>query len=472
MKISTTKTTLILVTMLYLTACGGGGGGSSSGSSGIGDQVQGVWEGRGYGYVIDVSGSNYTGYDFTSKTCYRHEKTNLDELVRRFDNMSADNESFTVRDAPTGFVDTFYRTEGVPAVCQSPIGLVPQEVFDHVWHTFNEYYAFFEERQVDWLAQYDATRDRVSNDMSEDALFNVLVDLVAPIDDVHVSIAMDDEQSYSPGNPKGFIEDFTMEFEAQSEIRSLEAYIERELGSALSIIDDVYLGGEFSEGGGPTGDFFKWGFIDDRIGYLSIGAFILQLDRAIADQYPEVEDVMDSALTDLASANSLIIDVRLSPGGADPIALAIANRFADAQRLAISKYSRSVEGEGEIQEAYVEPTSRIGFSGPVAVLTSGFSASATESFVLAMGSLPQVTVVGERTIGALSDILEKPLPNDWSFGLANEVYSDAQGLSFEALGIPPHIQVPAFAKKERDIGGDSALNAALSVLGANVANQR
>ena len=105
------------------------------------------------------------------------------------------------------------------------------------------------------------------------------------------------------------------------------------------------------------------------------------------------------------------------------------------------------------------------YNNPVVVLTSGFSASATEIFSLAMRSLPHVTLVGEPTIGELSDVLEKPLPNGWQVELANEVYTDAGGFSYEVTGVPPHIDVPAFGKTERDIGQDSAINAALTLLG-------
>ena len=81
-----------------------------------------------------------------------------------------------------------------------------------------------------------------------------------------------------------------------------------------------------------------------------------------------------------------------------------------------------------------------------------------------MRSLPQVTHIGEPTNGALSDVLEKELPNNWEFTLSNEVYRDANGQAFEAVGIPPTIAVPALSKAARDRNEDSALNAAFDVL--------
>ena len=81
-----------------------------------------------------------------------------------------------------------------------------------------------------------------------------------------------------------------------------------------------------------------------------------------------------------------------------------------------------------------------------------------------MRAWPQVTHIGEATNGALSDVLEKPLPNGWRVELGNEVYTDSSGDSYEVTGIPPHIEVPIFSLPQRQIGQDSGLNAALDLL--------
>lgn len=458
---------LLLMAVAAMSACGSGGGSSSRPSPSpvtTQSQLQGVWEKRGYGLVLDISGNRVAAYDFTTQTCARQPVDDLSSLTSELDTITADGDEFTLRAAPTGFVDRYFKVASLPTVCATPIGASATEMFEHTWHTFNEYYAFFVERNVDWLAQYDAVRPTIHDGMSDEALFAALSDLVSLIDDVHVSIKAGDDV-FSPGSPKGFFDDFRTEYEAQNEIGSLEDYFAQELNTALGIIDNVYLDGEFVEAGGPSDDFFKWGLIGDDIGYLFVGAFILQFDRSIADQLSDVEQVIDQALSDLQGTDALIIDIRLSPGGADPIAIAVANRFADMERLAVRKHTRTIDGEGASQELSLNTSFRVTYSNPVVVLTSGFSASATEIFSLAMRSLPHVTLVGEPTIGALSDVLEKPLPNGWQIDLANEVYTDADGFTYEVTGVPPHIDVPAYGKTERDIGQDSAINAALTLLG-------
>lgn len=451
---------LSLVSMLVLLV-GCGGGDSSTESESV---LQGHWERKGYGQIYSVEGQRVTSYDYSSQTCVELDTFSLAEFESEIESIGEDETEFYIEGAAEQFSTTYEKMAFFPVVCESPIGAEPTDMFEHVWHSFNDYYAFFEERDVNWLQQYDLIRDDIDDDMSEQDLFDALSQMVSVIDDVHVKIKRD-EAYFSPGEPKGFYQDFIDEFESQSVVSELQAYFDQEIGLALAIIDQVYLDGEFKTAGGASNQFVKWGLIDDDIGYLSIGAFIFDFERSIEDQVEEMEEVIDQALLDLADTEALIVDVRLSPGGTDVIAIAIANHFADTDRLAFSKITRTIQGETDPQEFYLSPTSGVAYHAPVVVLTSGFSASATEAFTLSMRALPQVTQIGEPTIGALSDVLEKTLPNGWQFELANEVYFDPMGEVYENVGIPPHVPVGAFEKEERENGEDSALNAALDYLG-------
>ncbi|MFB3070255.1 MAG: S41 family peptidase, partial [Gemmatimonadales bacterium] len=66
-----------------------------------------------------------------------------------------------------------------------------------------------------------------------------------------------------------------------------------------------------------------------------------------------------------------------------------------------------------------------------------------EIFTLAMRALPHVTQVGRATRGALSDEINKPLPNGWLMQISAEEYRDSSGILYEARGIPPdwHLNV-------------------------------
>ena len=138
----------------------------------------------------------------------------------------------------------------------------------------------------------------------------------------------------------------------------------------------------------------------------------------------------------------MILDLRFNEGGWDGVSLALASRFADQKRLAYTKRARKGNDFTAPRSFHVEPAGAQHFSGKVILLTSRFTVSAAEVFVLAMRTLPNVTLAGETTAGALSDMLERHLPNGWTVSLSNEVYTAADGKVYEHLGLSPEIKVP------------------------------
>lgn len=461
------KSTVALLLTVSLTACGGGGGGNSS-TRGSGttppqasvlDKLQGTWERRGYGKVVRVSGERVETFDVTSQTCHLAIVESADDYANA--NVSADEMEFSVRSTALSFEERYSKADSLPSVCDSPIGDTPTEMFEHLWLTFNENYAFFAERNVNWLSQYDATRDRINDQMSNAQFLEVLGLLLSPLNDEHVLLVAG-EQSINPAQPKGLIAQLIAEYESQSLVVDLNDYINRELLSWDTTVREAYLDGDV----GTTEErVFTWGTIGEDIGYLKIDLMLLNFEQSLDDQLVRVEAILDQIFDDLAQTDSMVVDIRLNGGGADPIALAIARRFADMERIAVSKYTRTTNGDGVMQELSISPISRPSYQNPVVLLTSGFTTSAAEVFTLAMRSLPQVTHAGEVTNGSLSDVLEKPLPNGWEFQLSNEVYLDSEGISYEASGIPPAVVMPVFGFQERRDGEDSALNGALELLG-------
>lgn len=58
---------------------------------------------------------------------------------------------------------------------------------------------------------------------------------------------------------------------------------------------------------------------------------------------------------------------------------------------------------------------------------------------------PRPVLVGDDTQGVFSDILDRQLPNGWTFGLPNEEYLTPSGRTYDTIaGIPPDVRVPTF----------------------------
>jgi C-terminal processing protease CtpA/Prc len=230
----------------------------------------------------------------------------------------------------------------------------------------------------------------------------------------------------------------------------------------VGLLRRSYLRGEVHRAGN---DKLFYGMIDEGIGYLSI----LTMIRFAAEQEDEQEvlaEAMDRILLEFEDANALIIDVRTNSGGLGANALLIASRFADQQRLVFSKQTHQGDGYTPLREFLVEPRGERQFTRPVVVLTSGATLSAGEIFVTSMRAFPHVTVVGEATAGAHSDMLEKSLPNGWQFGLSNQVVFAHDGQVYEEVGIPPDVEVEVSCKP---LGSDRdpVLDEALEILTAN-----
>jgi C-terminal processing protease CtpA/Prc len=136
--------------------------------------------------------------------------------------------------------------------------------------------------------------------------------------------------------------------------------------------------------------------------------------------------------------------------------------------LAYEKAARNNSGPDapvqftERQPLWVVPAAAPGFKGKVALLIGPDTVSAGETFTMAlMGREPHVVRIGLNTQGVFSDVLHRSLPNGWYFELPNEVYYTADGTAFDAIGVPPDIQVSFFTPEDLKVSRDAALEEAM-----------
>ena len=64
----------------------------------------------------------------------------------------------------------------------------PEKNFETLWKTFNERYAFFELRKVDWQKQYKTYRPKVTKETTDEELFNIMCEMLKPLKDGHVNL--------------------------------------------------------------------------------------------------------------------------------------------------------------------------------------------------------------------------------------------------------------------------------------------
>jgi hypothetical protein len=201
-----------------------------------------------------------------------------------------------------------------------------------------------------------------------------------------------------------------------------------------------------------------YGHVSDTTGYIHIATMELSDGNSA-----ELISAFDDALAPLVDCAGLIIDIRGNGGGQFRVAEAIANRFADTQRLAEKMRYRNGPRHSDFADPilwYAEPAGKRQFTGPVILLTNRYSVSAAEIFTITMRVFPNVTHMGDTTAGALDGPIDRELPNEWLYKLPLGLTTDHNDICYEGQGITPEIQITNSAGTIES-GTDQVLEAAI-----------
>jgi len=380
--------------------------------------IRGVWLTEGYGLVAKITPFTIDIREVSALSCERFElaPANL-WLVKTFGGLKFDREGTRLVIQSDETINPIYadRIEKLPDTCTTEAEQDkndPVYNYDVFWTAFDEHYSFFDLYGVYWQEVRASIRPTITRETSEDALFAAMKESISGLDDGHTYIFRENE-GYTASTPHPWEENW----------REFLNVAESQADSPLVLID---------------GSGIKYGLINERIGLISI--LHMEVEKPLGKSAPDFARIVAQEFArNLADTDAIIVDIRFNGGGSDNISLAYAGAFTNELVLAFSKTTRSADGFTAPTEAYIQPASGARLSQPVYLLTSGMSASAAEIFTFAMRELPQVTVIGEPTTGAHSDIHSRNLPNGWGLGLSHQIYRDPDGNIYEGVGIPPDI---------------------------------
>ncbi|AYV49749.1 peptidase [Caulobacter flavus] len=389
--------------------------------------LQGVWKSRGYGWVVRFDAGGPALYHLAGDDCWRDPRpgSDPDGVLKLWRPVGADVET---AGEPDGTVYRFDRLKGLPAVCAQARPWTPRRRLAVVADTFAAYYPLSPERGLDWNARRRDAFAALGPAPDDAALWRALAVLLRGIDDAHVAL-----DGVVDGSPR------TRRFGEAAAVLRAKAGPGGEVAWARAWRGDVLsapLGVREAAGGR-----ILWGR-KGEVGYLAVTAMGGFDPKAGDDDTALLDATLDEAMVAFAGARAVIVDVSDNRGGYDVVARRIAARFADQRREVGSKVA--VGGDGAAQPLFVAPSDRARYLGPVWLLTSQVTVSAGETFALSMRALPNVRQAGETTRGALSDQLQKPLPDGWRFALPAEVHRDPGGAVVEGRGIAPQVPMPVF----------------------------
>lgn len=439
----------------------------------IAAQLQGTWRVVGQGTLLDVGPSSAVQYQQGETLCYADMDASTDNpadlagqsFSGSFGRSRGSADLYELAGAPPS--STLERIDGLPPHCRSKPAGTPANSFKALCELMGQDYAYFAQRHVDWTARCQALAPRAAAAANDDALQAVLVDALSGFNDPHIKLYRGHgdarQQVFSSGNSAtGRM--LRQAFDQQTEVddfRVFQAAWREELQAQASARLQSPSGLQLDEA-------LQWGRLPGNVGYLALyrmGSFAS--GSSPADDVRLIRQTLDRALAELADTRALIVDVALNGGGLDVVSAEVAASFADQRRLVFTKQWHRSEGR-PAQPWYVEPKGASRYRKPVVLLTSDATGSAAETFSLMMRQFPQVTHVGQTTAGALADVLDKPLPGNFSVSFSSEIVLDPQGRLFEVSGIPPTRPITLFDPADDSTlltGHGAAITAVLEVIG-------
>lgn len=171
----------------------------------------------------------------------------------------------------------------------------------------------------------------------------------------------------------------------------------------------------------------------------------------------------------LRGARGLVLDLRENGGGDAEAMTDIASAFLPVG----TTLGRFTDRRGRVQ---LEPQTRSAmlsaadtvesFRGPVIILTSARTASASEVFIAALKERGRASTVGENTCGCVLGI-RRPhtLPDGGTLEISEVDFRTIGGTRLEGIGLTPDEQLPP-TRQDLRAGRDRALKRALEILEA------
>lgn len=416
------------------------------------DALVGFWESEGFGVAASVSAESFTLYQTSAVSCLAVAEGPLPALTLAGEGVGLDETGnrmvLTGLDSVTPVF--MRRVLELPDQCNdsvSPSGSDPEYNYEVFAATYDELYAAFEERGVNWSEQRSAYDGRVNAATTDDELFDIFSQMIAPLGDAHTTISNESRFFGSGSTPQ------------------TQAYFQRAQGSETDTIIRSYLeGARFSSSGGAL----NYGMLGGGVGYIEARTFgITAGGDDTGSRLQAYAAEIDRILTFFADQETsrLVLDVRRNEGGNGAFGYELARRLLRGEtRTIFSERRRQAQGLSAAYAAVLEPANSPTFDGDIILLTGRITGSAAENFTFAIRALPHATVIGEATAGVLSRT-ERLLPNGWIASLTVGRIASPEGDYFEAVGIPPDLPVPVFTDADYAAGTDSALEAAIQYFG-------
>jgi carboxyl-terminal processing protease len=298
------------------------------------------------------------------------------------------------------------------------------------YEILKENYAFADLYGVDFSQEYNKYAPLVTNETTNETLFEYMCRMVEKLDDGHVELYWRDK-AYTPSDYKPLW--FT------DHAQELVNLIKENYLNDYHRFEDCYI---------------RYGSLREDIGYIVFQAIGMpELNKSAT-----TKKAMEKIMKEFADKRTIVIDMRFCNGGYDEAALLIAGYFANKEYPAYAKQAYNNGIFTPLQRVSVYPNT-LNCNGNVIIITSGYTISAGEIFIRSMLANPEhnVTVIGEATAGYYSDAIPMILPDGFEYSLSTERYFWYDSTMIEGKGIEPNVEI-SFDLQAVKLGKDKALD--------------
>ncbi len=177
--------------------------------------------------------------------------------------------------------------------------------------------------------------------------------------------------------------------------------------------------------------------------YLENDILYMRFNYFVPNLMSEIRTSIEQAA---GQANGIIFDLRSNLGGLTVMATGISGLLVDKP----TNLGKLILKNGYM--TYQGYPQRIRFSGPVAILIDGASASTSEMFAAGLQEAGRARVFGEPSLGQSLPSLYKKLPSGDVFQYAVGDYLTPEGYRIEKNGVvPDEPLIPSFEQLERGV---------------------
>lgn len=282
--------------------------------------------------------------------------------------------------------------------------------FESLWRVLDEHYCFFDYKKqaygLDWNQVRETYKPRISEQMSNKQLFEVLSNMTYELRDGHVNLS------------------------AAHDVSRYGRWFDNYPMNQSDSLERIYLGRseDYQQAG-----VLKYRILRNNVGYIRCNSF------AYAFGNGNLHEMMRY----LSTCNSVVIDVRSNGGGMLTSAEKLASLFINDETIMGYMCHKTGTGHNDFSQTEpirVKPFTGLRWQRGVYVLTNRRTYSAANSFVMFMKGLPHVTIVGDRTGGGAGMPFNAELPNGWNIRFsACPMYNREHEIT--EMGIDPDVKI-------------------------------